>query len=195
MADTPNTPKGDEHLRAVTVGEPVRVDGAIQLMEYNPAWPRQFEALAREIRAALGERVLRLDHVGSTSVPGLAAKPIIDIHLTVADSSDETSYVPGLERIGYVLRIREPEWYEHRVLKHNNPTVNLHVFSQGCAETERMLLFRDWLRAHDEDRALYEQTKRDLAQKTWAYVQNYADAKTQVVEAILARARAAQQPG
>jgi GrpB-like predicted nucleotidyltransferase (UPF0157 family) len=123
-------------------------------------------------------------------VPNLAAKPILDIVLVVADSADEASYVPALEQTGYVLRNREPAWYEHRVLKGVEPTVNLHVFSPGCPETERMVRMRDWLRTHEDDRALYEKTKRELAQRTWKYVQNYADAKTAVVEAILARARA-----
>lgn len=194
-ASTPRTsaPTSEEYLRSTTVGgEPARLNGPIQLVEYDPEWPRLFETLARGIREALGERVLLLEHAGSTSVPGLAAKPIIDMDLIVADSSDEASYIPDLERIGYVLRIREPDWYEHRMLKYANPNVNLHVFSLGSPEVERMLLFRDWLRTHDEDRALYERTKRELASHEWAYVQGYADAKAEVVGAIIARARAAR---
>jgi len=179
----------EEELRAVTVGALQPHNGAVLIVDYDPEWPRQFTMEAAKIRAALGERALLLEHVGSTSVPGLAAKPILDILLVVADSADESSYVPELERAGYVLRIREPEWFQHRVLKGVEPAVNLHVFSPGCEETERMLLMRDWLRTHDDDRALYETTKRELAQRTWKYVQNYADAKTAVVEAILARAR------
>jgi len=133
--------------------------------------------------------VLLLEHCGSTSVPGLAAKPIIDMVLCVRDSSDEAAYVPALERASYVLRIREPEWFEHRCLKRVVPNVNLHVFSEGCAEVERMLLFRDTLRRDGAERALYERTKRELAAKSWRYVQNYADAKSEVVEQIIARAR------
>ena len=179
----------EEELRAVTIGALQPHNGAVLIVDYDPEWPRQFAVEAARIRAALGERALLLEHVGSTSVPGLAAKPILDILLAVPDSADESSYVPDLERAGYVLRTREPEWFQHRVLKGVEPAVNLHVFSPGCPETERMLLMRDWLRTHEDDRALYETTKRELAQRTWKYVQNYADAKTAVVEAILARAR------
>jgi GrpB-like predicted nucleotidyltransferase (UPF0157 family) len=127
-----------------------------------------------------------LEHVGSTSVPGLAAKPIIDILLVVANSAEESDYVPALVAKGYVLRIREPEWHEHRLLKNPRSTVNLHVFSAGSEEVDRMLRFRDLLRTNPAARELYEQTKRELAKRTWRYVQNYADAKSKVVESILA---------
>lgn len=179
----------EEELRAATVGVLQPHNSTVLIVDYDPDWPRQFAVEASKIRAALGERALLLEHVGSTSVPGLAAKPILDILLVVAESADESVYVPDLEQAGYVLRTREPEWFEHRVLKGVDPAVNLHVFSPGCPEAERMLLMRDWLRTHDDDRELYEKTKRELAQRTWKYVQNYADAKTAVVEAILARAR------
>ena len=136
-------------------------------------------------------KALLVEHAGSTSVPGLAAKPIIDIVLVVADSSDETSYVPELETAGYVLRIREPDWFEHRCFKGPDTNVNLHTFSDGCEEVATMLAFRDRLRADDADRRLYEDAKRELAAREWKYVQNYADAKSEVVQAILARALAA----
>ena len=181
----------EDELRAVTIGALQPLVGKVLVVEYDPNWPQQFALEASKIRAALGEGALLLEHVGSTSVPGLAAKPILDILLVVADSAEETSYVPALENAGYVLRIREPEWFEHWVLKGADPAVNMHVFSPDCAETERMLLMRNWLRAHDDDRALYARTKRELAQRDWQYTQNYADAKTEVVESILARARAA----
>ena len=113
--------------------------------------------------AILGDRVVRIDHTGSTSVPGLAAKPIIDITMVVPDSSDEPAYVPDLEAAGYKLVIREPEWFEHRVFKGPDTNINLHVFSPGCQEIDRMVGFRDWLRTHDDDRDLYERTKRELA--------------------------------
>jgi GrpB-like predicted nucleotidyltransferase (UPF0157 family) len=132
--------------------------------------------------------VVQLEHTGSTSVPGLSAKPCIDMTLVVPDSSDESSYASALEATGYVLVIREPDWFEHRVFKGPDTNVNLHVFSPGCQEIERMVGFRDWLRTHDEDRDLYERTKRELATREWKYVQNYADAKTDVVEEIVARA-------
>ena len=179
----------EEELRAIHVsGEPRRLDGQIVLVEYDPEWPPLFEREAARIRAALGERALLIEHVGSTSVPGLAAKPKIDILLEVADTRDEPAYVPDLETAGYVLRIREPDWHEHRLFKGPDTEVNLHVFSTGCVEIERMLRFRDHLRKNDADRDLYLRTKRDLAHRTWKYTQHYADAKSQVVEEILARA-------
>jgi GrpB-like predicted nucleotidyltransferase (UPF0157 family) len=180
----------EELLRKVTIGELAVLAGPIELVDYDPAWPRLFDRLAADIRRVLGDRLRLLEHAGSTSVPGLAAKPIIDILLAVSDSADEASYVPALEALGYVLRIREPEWFEHRVLKLTDPAVNLHVFSEGTSEISRMLAFRDWLRSHDKDRLLYEQTKRELASREWKYVQHYADAKTEVVEDIIARALA-----
>jgi GrpB-like predicted nucleotidyltransferase (UPF0157 family) len=121
-------------------------------------------------------------------VPGLAAKPLIDINLVVADTTDEAAYVPPLEAIGYVLRVREPDWFEHRMLRGFDPPVNLHVFPHACEEVDRMLVLRDWLRTHEDDRDLYARMKRELAAKEWKYVQNYADAKSEVVGEILARA-------
>jgi GrpB-like predicted nucleotidyltransferase (UPF0157 family) len=180
----------EELLRAVTIGELAVLAGPVELAEYDPAWPRVFEEQAARLRTALGDRVRLLEHAGSTSVPGLAAKPIIDIVLAVADSADEAAYVPPLEAIGYALRIREPEWFEHRVLKAADPGVNLHVFTEGASEIAKMLAFRDSLRSHDNERALYERTKRELASREWKYVQHYADAKTEVVAGIMARALA-----
>jgi len=177
-----------ERDESIWVGGRPRLNGPIQLAASDPAWPALFEAQATRIREALGATVVQLEHAGSTSVPGLSAKPIIDIVLAVPDSTDETAYVPPLEAAGYRLAIREPDWYEHRVLKGTEPSVNLHVFSAGSPEIERMLRFRDWLRANDDERDLYEATKRELAARTWAYVQDYADAKGEVVEGILARA-------
>jgi GrpB-like predicted nucleotidyltransferase (UPF0157 family) len=172
------------------IGERPRHDGPIELVEYDEAWPVRFEREAKRIRVALGVRALLVEHTGSTSVPGLAAKPIIDIVLAVPDSTDENDYVPALEAVGYTLRIREPDWYEHRLLKKADPIVNLHVFSAGCEEIDRMIVFRDQLRTNEADRELYERTKRELAAREWAYTQDYADAKTEVVEEIIARALA-----
>jgi GrpB-like predicted nucleotidyltransferase (UPF0157 family) len=183
-------PTSEAEMRAAWVGEPPVLDGPIHLADYDAAWPALFEREAIRIRAILGDRVRRLEHVGSTSVPGLAAKPIIDICLVLDDSGDESTYVPDLEGAGYKLVIREPDWHEHRVFKGPDTNVNLHVYSVGDVEIERYLVFRDWLRTHDEDRELYERTKRELAGQTWKYVQHYADAKTGVVEGIIARAGA-----
>jgi GrpB-like predicted nucleotidyltransferase (UPF0157 family) len=181
-------PTSEEEIRAHTIGELKRHDAPITLVAYDPAWPGLFEREDHRIRGALRDRVVRLEHTGSTSVPGLAAKPCIDMTLVVPDSSDESTYAPDLEAAGYKLAIREPDWFEHRVFKGPDTNVNLHVFSPGSPEIERMVGFRDWLRTHDDDRDLYERTKRELAAKEWQYVQNYADAKTTVVEQIIARA-------
>jgi GrpB-like predicted nucleotidyltransferase (UPF0157 family) len=178
----------EEQLAAVTVGPLAPRSGPIVIAEYDPEWPRLFAREAARIRSTLGDGALLVEHVGSTSVPGLAAKPLIDVLLVVADSADEAAYVPALEAAGYVLRIREPDWYQHRLFKGPDTDVNLHVFSWGCEEITRMLWFRDWLRANEDDRGLYERTKRELAQQTWKYTQNYADAKTAVVREIMARA-------
>lgn len=183
------TPMTEEQILAASVIPPTPLAGRIHLEEYNPDWPRLFEREASRIRAALRDRALQVEHTGSTSVSGLAAKPIIDIVLVVPDSADEAAYVPALEAAGYTLTIREPDWYEHRLFKGPDTNVNVHTFSNGCPEIERMLLFRDWLRSHPADRERYERAKRELATQDWKYVQNYADAKTAVVEAILAQAR------
>jgi GrpB-like predicted nucleotidyltransferase (UPF0157 family) len=185
-------PLSEEEILAATVGERRPHNGTIPLAPYDPAWPAAYEQLAALIREALGDEVLLLEHVGSTAVPGLAAKPIIDILLAVADSADEAAYVPPLEERGFVLRIREPNWHEHRMLMTPIAEGHLHVFTAGCEEIERMLRFRDRLRSHPEDRQLYEDAKKELAARTWKYVQNYADAKSAVVEGILARASGGQ---
>jgi GrpB-like predicted nucleotidyltransferase (UPF0157 family) len=185
----------DEQLRAATIGEPQPLGGPVVLVDYDPGWPQLFRLEANRIRAVLGDRALQIEHAGSTAVPELAAKPIIDIVLAVADSAGEEAYVPALEAAGYVLRIREPAWYEHRLLKGPAANINLHVFSRGCPEIDRMLLFRDWLRGNDTDRELYARTKHELARRDWKYVQNYADAKTEMVEEIIARARRAADSG
>ena len=185
-------PMSEEQIQAAFVGGLEPRSAPIRLVDYDPSWPTLFAREAARIRAALGDRVVMLEHTGSTSVPGLAAKPIIDMLLVVPDSGDEPSYVPDLEAAGYVLRIREPEWYQHRCFKGPDTNVNLHVLSRGCEEIDRVLLFRDRLRSVPEERELYERTKRELAAREWRHVQNYADAKTEVVEAIIARARAAR---
>jgi len=180
-------------MRRHSIGEPEQVSGTICVVDYDPQWPEIFRRESERIRGALRSRALRIEHMGSTSVPGLAAKPVIDILLVVADSADEHGYVPALEGIGYVLRIREPDWHQHRMLKGPAAETNLHVFSSGCPEIARVLMFRDWLRSNAEDRDLYARTKAGLAQMSWKYVQNYADAKSAVIEEILERARPARK--
>ncbi|MEU1335130.1 GrpB family protein [Streptomyces sp. NPDC005865] len=182
----------DEIEAAHVVAAP-RLDGRITLREYDPRWPDVFEREAARIRERLGHVDHRIEHVGSTSVPDLPAKPVVDMLLIVPDPADEGSYAPALATLGFELVIREPDWYEHRMLrKHaldpSADTANLHVLSTGCPEAERMLLFRDRLREHRGDRELYADTKRTLSRQTWEYVQNYADAKSEVVAGIMARA-------
>ncbi len=161
--------------------------GPIHLAPPDPAWPQQFAGVRSRIEAALGPVAVLVEHVGSTSVPGLAAKPIIDVLLLVPDPADEAAYVPQLEAAGFLLHLREPDWHQHRLLRAHDPEVNLHVFAEGSEEAERMLLFRNRLRANDEEWRRYEETKRRLAARSWNRVQDYADAKSEVVEAILSR--------
>lgn len=181
-------PLTEEQIRNHTIGELRPLSGKIVIVDYDPRWPELFQQEAARIRGALGGRALQIEHTGSTSVPELAAKPIIDMVLVVADSADESSYVPDLEKAGYILRIRDADWHEHRMFKGSDREVHLHVFTAGCPEIERVVMFRDWLRTHPDDRDLYAGTKRALAQQEWKYGQNYADAKTPVIQEILRRA-------
>jgi GrpB-like predicted nucleotidyltransferase (UPF0157 family) len=181
----------DNELARVTIGGPRPLSQPIEVRDYDPDWPRLYEREEARVRSVLGDRVIRIEHAGSTSVPGLPAKPIIDIVLEVPDAADEPAYVPEMEAAGYALRIREPDWFEHRLFKGPGTNTNLHVFSAGCTEVDRMLLFRDWLRSNAADRALYATAKRELAARDWKYRQQYADAKTAVVHDIMSRARAA----
>lgn len=178
----------EQRLREAHIGEPKRIDGPIHLAEYDPEWPRAFERERVRISQALDDRALMIEHAGSTSVPGLAAKPRIDIVLVVADSADEPAYVPAMEANGYTLRVRESDWHEHRLFGRPDIDTNIHVFTVGCIEIERMFRFRDWLRDNPDERDIYLDEKRRLAALNWEYVQQYADAKAEVVEAILARA-------
>jgi GrpB-like predicted nucleotidyltransferase (UPF0157 family) len=183
-------PLTDEEIQAGAIGGEPEHNATIHLADYDPEWPRLYEREAARIRDALGPKALRIEHVGSTSVPGLAAKPLIDIVLVVADTREEDDYVPPLEAAGYVLRVREPDWFEHRLFKGPDTNVNVHTFSDECDEVDRMVAFRDWLRTHDDDRELYLAAKLELAAREWKYVQNYADAKSAVVREIVARATA-----
>ena len=190
LSDPHDTAAYEAVLPGATVGPLSPLSAPLEVRDYDPAWPGAYAREASRVVAALGDRVVLLEHVGSTSVPGLPAKPIIDMILEVADSSDEAAYVPDLEAAGYALRIREPSWFEHRMLRDPDRTVHLHVFSAGCPETGRMVRFRDHLRASAADRDLYAATKRELAAREWKYMQQYADAKSGVVAEIMARATA-----
>ena len=178
----------DEYLNEVNVQSLEPYNHTIVLEEYNDSWPIVYKYEEKRLLTILGDKIKCIEHVGSTSVPGLCAKPIIDILMVVDDSSSEDDYIPELLSAGYWLKIREPEWFEHRMLKGPDTDINLHVFSQGASEIDKMLLFRNWLRENDADRELYADTKRQLAKQIWKYVQNYADAKSQVVLEIMERA-------
>lgn len=157
----------------------------------DPAWPDHYAELAARVRAALGTRVLALDHIGSTSVPGLAAKPVVDLDLVVADPADEESYVPALEATGFVLAIREPWWWEHRLLRADAPAANLHVFGPDSPAPWRDRVFRDWLRVCADDRELYAATKQEAARAALGageHVMQYNARKQAVVREIHHRA-------
>ena len=156
-------------MAAIRVGGTVSpLNAQIYLAPYDPSWPAQYAGEEAKIRAALGDKALLLEHAGSTSIPGLAAKPIIDILLALADSGDEGAYVPALTAQGYRLHLREPDWEQHRVMKGDAPLVNLHVFTIGSPEITRMLAFRDRCRTHPEELTLYAETKRALPVRSGA---------------------------
>lgn len=165
----------------------------IKLVDYDPDWPQKFERHAKIIADALGGSALRVEHIGSTSVPGLAAKPIIDILVVVPDSADESAYLSQMEAAGYVLRVREPDWHEHRMFRTPGRDVHVHVYSAGCPEIQRNLTFRDRLCRNPDDRSRYERTKRELAAKEWPDMDAYADAKTEVIESIIDAAQTAAE--
>ena len=174
----------DAYLDRVLIGGRERRD--IVIADYDPQWPRRFDAERERIGSALGGIARRIEHIGSTSVPGLAAKPIVDVLVAVSDVSDESSYGPALERAGYELRVREPE---HRMYRTPERDVQVHVWNDGDPEINRYLVFRDRLRASPDDRNEYERLKRSLAQREWSDVNHYADAKGPLIKSILARAR------
>ncbi|PWV52298.1 GrpB family protein [Nocardiopsis sp. L17-MgMaSL7] len=188
--ETPSLPsRGDRRVASDPMARNL-VNGRVRLSEPDPKWPYLFRQEESRIRGALGDRVLSLDHVGSTAVSGLAAKPCVDLVMAVTDSADETAYLDDLEKVGYTLVIAEPDWYEHRVLKGPSVNLNLHVFSQGCEEIDRMRLFRDYLIADAGARERYTAVKRELSERTWKRIQDYADAKSGIVTELLAEAEA-----
>ena len=157
----------------------------IVLVPYDDAWPHAFERERRRIASALGEVAIRIDHIGSTSIPGLVAKPIIDIDVSVADPDDEAGYLPALESAGYRLRVREPG---HRMVRTANRDVHVHICRSGSDWERRHLLFRDWLRHDARDRQAYAVLKQSLAQRDWQDMNAYASAKGPLIEQITARA-------
>ena len=173
-----------EELEAVLIGglEPVVID----VVDYDPAWPGQYEVLAARVRDALGATALRIEHIGSTSVPGLAAKPIIDMLIVVDDVENEDNFVPPMESAGLVLRVREPG---HRMMRTPTKDAHLHFYEPSAQAIRDYLDLRDWLRRHPDDREAYETVKRALAGQHWEDMNYYADAKSGVITEILRRAR------
>lgn len=165
----------------------------IRVVDYDPTWSQYFKAHQEIIANALGDNALRIEHIGSTSVPDLAAKPIIDILIVVKNSAGESTYLSQLETAGYVLRVREPDWNEHRMMRTPEKDVHIHIYSVGCGEIERNLTFRDRLRTNAEDRRRYEETKRTLSKNDWPDMNAYANAKKEVIESIIAAARDADE--
>jgi GrpB-like predicted nucleotidyltransferase (UPF0157 family) len=150
-------------VNAARVQSGILVPTPVEVVVADPAWPQWYAAVHDRISAALGERVLAIEHVGSTSVPELSAKPVIDVDLTVADSADEAAWLPDLEAAGFILTVREPDWEEHRLLRGHEPPTHLHVFSPTAREAQRHRMFRDWLRTHPADRDRYAEVKRAVA--------------------------------
>ena len=187
MSEDKRALRSDAEIARATVGELRPHDRVITLRDYDPTWPALFERERDRIRAALADSALAIEHVGSTAVPGLVAKPIIDVVVAVADSAVEDGYMPALEAVGYVLRIREPGWHEHRMFLGPDTASHIHVFTMGDPEIERMVEFRDRLRNNDDDRDRYAAAKQRLATRRWRHVQHYADAKSGVIELILSQ--------
>jgi GrpB-like predicted nucleotidyltransferase (UPF0157 family) len=183
--DSPPPPGADPWVPGTAPAIGIEVTGP------DPDWPRQYRVLAGRIREALGWRVLQLEHVGSTSVPGLPAKPVIDIDLTVADPGREQDYIPALETAGFRLTIREPWWYGHRALRAEEPRCNLHVLGFDSPEPVRHRIFRDWLRGNPGERDRYAAAKRQAASEANAggeHVMQYNARKQQVIREIYHRA-------
>ena len=157
----------------------------IQIVEYNPSWAFQFERIAARIRSSLGPVMRSVDHVGSTAVPGLAAKPIIDTLLTVAKGQSKDECRQRLEKVGFILKHPAMDGCKGLMLSHGSPLINLHVFSEGCVEPERMLRFRDWLRNNSNDRTRYQELKLHLASCEWENIQAYANSKTSFIDEIV----------
>ena len=163
----------------------------ISLASYDDGWPGDFERVAARIRAALGWRALQVEHVGSTSVVGLPAKPIIDVDLIVADPAAEGAYLPALVGAGFVLRVREPWSWEHRMLRHEEPRCNLHVFGPAAPEPVRHRLFRDWLRGNPDDLVRYRDAKVEAAEAANAageHTMQYNARKQAVIREVYDRA-------
>ncbi|MBD8141265.1 GrpB family protein [Frigoribacterium sp. CFBP 13605] len=186
---TKRTPRRPDVTTTEIVGGAEAVH--VSLHEYDERWPAAFAEHRRRIVEALAPSGIGVDveHIGSTSVPGLAAKPIVDVVVAVPDITAEEDYLDPLLAAGYELRVREPG---HRLVRTPERSVHVHVYEQGADAIAGYLLLRDHLRTDAADRELYAGVKRALLDRRWDDMNDYADAKTEVVTAINARARAAR---
>ena len=171
-----------EQIVGLIAGREKRV---IEIVPYRSDWPLQFKRHAERIKTALGEKALRIEHIGSTSVNGLAAKPIVDILLTIADPSAEDRYFPDMLTLGCELRVREPHFDEHRMFRTPTRDVHIHIFAPASGEVQRYLVFRDFLRSNPEVRDAYAALKRELSTRDWEDMDEYADAKSPFFEGVI----------
>lgn len=165
----------------------------VVIVDYDPEWPAQYAAEADRIREALGDRIVAVEHIGSTAVPELAAKPIIDLMVGLRDLANAGGCVAPLERLGYEYVPQYEESMPERRYFHKGPprgrTHHLHMVEVGSDFWERHLLFRDILRAHPETARAYGALKRELAGRHGADREAYTDAKTAFIAAAIERAR------
>jgi GrpB-like predicted nucleotidyltransferase (UPF0157 family) len=157
----------------------------VRLATYSESWPTKFEQVHKQIQLALGTCAKRIEHIGSTAVPGLAAKPVIDILLELDNITNPTVH-EALAGGGFAPVVEEPG---HRMFRSPDRDVHVHAWPTGDPEVQRHLLFRDWLRSNEADRRLYEMEKRRLAALEWPTQNDYAQAKSPIINEILARAR------
>jgi GrpB-like predicted nucleotidyltransferase (UPF0157 family) len=177
------TAEFDAYLDQILIGGREAIE--IVICEHDPSWQERFGSEQRRLASALSDQAMVIEHIGSTAVPGLAAKPIIDILVTVAAIEPDEPYRSKLEAANYVLRVREPD---HRMFRSPDRDVHIHVWPAGHQHVDRYLIFRDWLRHNAADRALYELHKRQLAQRQWSDMNHYAEAKSEAIVPILQRA-------
>jgi len=153
-------------------------------VDYDPTWPVRFQDERAKLTTALGTVAIRIEHIGSTAAPGLPAKPIIDVLLTVADIEDEPRYLPALQGAGYVLRVREPG---HRMVRTPGLDVHVHLLPDGDPAVTAYLALRNRLRSSIADRDFLAATKRRITQQDWPTMGHYADAKSDVTHQIPSR--------
>ena len=161
----------------------------VGLHDHDARWAQDYLQHRRRILAAVTAVGVDVEHIGSTSVPGLAAKPIVDVVVVVPDITAEEDYLDGLLAAGYELRVREPG---HRLVRTPARDVHVHVYGRGDAAVDEYRLLRDHLRADAGDRALYEGVKRSLLDRRWGDMNAYSDAKDEVIATIKDRARSAR---